>query len=173
MRIDPKVEESTRRMLGHVIRGEFDDLTKSIRSIGDDQRFRECLGLCTMIAGYVAVDVNGCEWPGEASIRKIAEVVGRSQIDVELDQDEVHDFLAKSALGFRSLSDSFPSPEAMATQPIYIAAALLLAFFREGGDVWGYLDEIEEALEASASIKPSIAPAVVLRSHMLRAEGKG
>lgn len=165
MRIDPKLEEATRGLLERVIRGEFEALETAIRSI-DEQRFRECLALCAAIAGYVSVDVNRSEWPDATSIQKIAEVVSRSQLDVEFDQKKIVAFLNKSALGFRSLTEAFSDPADMATQPIYIAAGLLLAFCPRDKDVWAYLDDIEEALEASAQLKPSIAPAVVLRAHM-------
>lgn len=169
MRIDPKVEELTRTMLGHVIRDEFRDLASMIRSIEEERRFQDCITLCVMIAGYVAVDVNGNEWPSEASIQQIAEVVCRSAINVPFDQEDVRKYLTNTVLGSRSLAESFSDLEDAATQPIFVAAALLLAFFRKGGDVWSYLDEIEEALEASADLKPSITPAVILRDHLSKA----
>ena len=43
--IDPKVEEPTRDMLGHVIRGELQDLSALMRSVGGE-RYRQVLGLC-------------------------------------------------------------------------------------------------------------------------------
>lgn len=169
MRIDPKIEEATRGLLGHVIRGEFESLENSIRSIGDEQRFRECIALCTTIAGYVSIDANSSEWPDSASIRKIAEIVSRSNVDVEFDQQKIYAFLSKSALGFRSLTEVFSDPADIAIQPIYITAGLLLAFCPRGKKIWAYLDDIEEALEASAQLKPSIAPAMVLRAHIPKA----
>jgi len=168
MRIDPKVEDPTRTMLDHVLKDKLEEIPKVVEKIGD-ARFRECIGLCVTISGYIAVDVLGPEWPTEAGLRELAKGVARAQINVELDEAQVFDFLRKSAVGFQRVDDVFPSGREIAVLPIVMTAALMLAFHPQSKKVWAYLDDIEEALELSDSVKPETLPAMILRAHRAEA----
>lgn len=172
MRIDPKIEDPTRTMLDHVLKDKLEEIPRVVESIGDE-RFRECLGLCLVIAGYVTVDVLGPEWPTDAGLRELSEAVARARIDVELDASQVFDFLRTSVIGFRSMDNVFSSDGDKVMLPIVITAALMLAFCPRGKKVWAYLDDIEEALEAADSVKPSILPAMILRAHRIEASKAG
>lgn len=169
MRIDPKVENPTRTMLAHAVRGELDELTRVIEGIGDEQRFRECLELCVIIAGYVAVDVLGPEWPTDAGLRRMAQNAAKAEDEYRLDETQVYDFLRKSAIGFQSLDHVFSTGEEMASWPIVITASVLLTFCPRGKEIWAYLDDIEEALEMASAVKPSAYPAMILMAHSLEA----
>ena len=169
MRIDPKVENPTRTMLAHAVQRELDELSGVIREIGDKQRFSECLELCVIISGYVAVDVLGPDWPTEAGLRRMAQKAAKAEDDYRLDETQIYDYLRKSAIGFQNLDHVFSSGEEMASWPIVITASLLLTFCPRGKEIWAYLDEIEEALEMASAAKPSAYPAMILMAHSLEA----
>lgn len=164
MRIDPKVEGPTRRILEHVIRDDLDEIPRTAGQLGDD-RFRECVGLCVIISGYVTLDVLGPEWPTDEGLRELAKRVARAKIDVDLDESKIHGFLRTSAIGFQSLDRVFTDRQEMTILPILIAASLLLAFHPRDQEIWEYLNDIEEALEAADSVKPSVYPAMILAAH--------
>jgi hypothetical protein len=173
MRIDPKVEGPTRDMLDHAMRGDLEKIDEVIHRLGSDQRFRECVGLCLLVAGYVAVDVCGSQWPSEASIHKIAENVAAAEKRFRLDPSEVHDFLGRGALRLEPLDQVFPDLSEAALLPILATASLLLTYRPRDKDPWDYLDEIEEATETAATIKPSVLPAMILRAHTPTADAAG
>jgi len=169
MRIDPKVEKPTRTMLAHAVRGELDELSGVIQGIEDEQRFRDCLDMCVIIAGYVAVDVLGPEWPTETGLRRMAQNAAKAEDEYRLDESQVYDYLRKSAVGFQGLDRVFATSEEMASWPIVITASLLTTFCPRGKEIWSYLDDIEEALEQAGSVKPSAYPAMILMAHRLEA----
>ena len=124
--IDPKVEEPTRDMLGHAIRGELQDLSALMRSVGGE-RYRQVLGLCLTAAAYVAVDVSG-RWPTDADVREIARVVAQHETEVQLDQAAVYDFLSGAALGFKPLPEALGGDAAAATLPVLITGSMVFTF---------------------------------------------
>lgn len=172
MRIDPEVEAPTRKMLGHAMRGELDEIPSVLQTIGD-QRAREAIGLCVLIAGYTAVDVCGKQWPTPAEVRKIADNMAAAETRFTLDPTQVYAYLSRSALGFESLDQVFSTPGDIAMQPILMTASMLVTYGPQEKDVWEFLDEAEEALEATDSIKPSVLPAMILRSRMPGAKSSG
>jgi hypothetical protein len=169
MQIDPKVEGPTRTMLSHVIRDELEAIPTVVEKLGDE-RFGECVELCVVLAGYVTIDVLGPEWPTDAGLRELAKGVARAQIDVDLDESRVHEYLRKCAIGSQPIDSVFTSAEDLVTLPVVIAAALLLAFHPRDLEIWAYLDAIEEALEIADSVKPSAYPAMILAAHKRAAE---
>lgn len=165
MRIDKKIEKATREMLSTASRGELEELEKIIRGIGNGEQFLECLGLCMRIAGYVAVDVMGPEWPTEAGLRRMAENAASSDDIYDFSADEIYNFLRNGAVGFQSLDQVFPNQEEMAVAPITMTAGLLLSFCPRGQQIGEYLNDIEDAIELAESVKPSSLPAMILRAH--------
>lgn len=71
MRYPDKVEEPTRDLLGHAIRGEWQDFANVAEDIGD-QRLLECLSLRLRIADYIAINISGHTWPTRVDVREIA-----------------------------------------------------------------------------------------------------
>lgn len=173
MRIDRKTEESLRDMLGHAMRGELDEIPPILEAIGD-QRSRECIGLCVLISGYTAVDVCGRVWPTSTNVRKIADNVAKASKDrLDLDADQVYEFLTQSALGFKTLDHVFPTLGDMTMLPILMTAAMIVTYGPREKDVWTYLDEVEDALEVAESLKPHVLPAMILQSRMPKAQNAG
>lgn len=170
MKIDPKIEKLTRTMLGHAVKGEFDELAKRIQSINDDRLFADCLGLCTNIASYVIVDVLGPEWPTEAGLDRMAYNTVRSENEIKLDQKMVYVYLKKAALEARPWDQVFSNLQDAASWPIMITASVMLSYCPADKKLWGYLDDIEEALEAADSVKPSMLPAMIIRAHRIEAD---
>jgi hypothetical protein len=164
--IDPKVEEPTRDMLGHAIRGELRDLAAVIQSVGNE-RYKQALGLCLIAAAYVAVDVSG-RWPTDADVQEIARLVNERGTEVKLDQADVYDYLSGAALGFRSLPDALGDDVAAVTLPVLITGSMLFMFRPKGGKWWDYLDRIWSAYETAETMDVSVLPALQVRARMLK-----
>jgi hypothetical protein len=168
MPIDPKVEESARDLLGHAIRGEFDESANVIEAVGE-QRFLEAGSLCLRIAGYIAIDVCAWQWPTDADLREIAQRMAGMDAEFELDESDVYDYLTRAALGFEPLLEVFPDKEKAATVPFFATATLLVAYRPDDQHWWEYLDEIEQALETAAPLPEKVVPALLLLSRRNRA----
>jgi hypothetical protein len=80
MSIEPKVEEPARDLLGHAIRGEWQDFANVAEDIGE-QRLTECLSLCLRIAGYIVIDISGRAWPTAADVREVAQRMATTDLD--------------------------------------------------------------------------------------------
>lgn len=167
MKLDPKVEKTTREMLYHAGRGELDELTKIVQGIGDDKRLLECLELCVKIAAHVAVDVLGPDWPGDAGLRRMAEAVVKAEDEYDLDAEQVFDYLKKAALGFQPANQVFPSMEQASVWPIVMTASLLLSYTPKGIAAGEYLDGIEEGIQLAESIPPTALPSMIVHAHRL------
>lgn len=165
MKIDRAVEGRTRNMLGHAMRGEVEQIPPILQELGEE-RWRQGLNLCISIAGYIAIDVCRSQWPEDAFVRRLAEKTVQAEDELNLDVSTVYEFLTRSALGFEPPSRVFTDPAEAAVAPILITASLLLTFTPKDKDQWVWLDEIESAIETAAELKPSVYPAVVLRSQM-------
>ena len=162
MRIDPRVEQPTREMLGHAIQAELPQLKAKISGVGDEV-YAAAITLCMIIAGYIAVDLAG-RWPTEADVREIARHTAASSKDYELREQDVYDYLSIGALGFRPIDEALRDPEADYTLPVLITAQMLIAFrLGDGHDLWGYLDTVWSAVEAAESADMSILPALLIR----------
>lgn len=164
--IDPRVEEPTRDMLGHAIRGEMQGLAALIQSASE--QYRQVLGLCLIAAAYVAVDVSG-RWPTDADVREIARVVAERETQVQLDQADVYGYLSGAALGFKSLPEALGGDVAAATLPVLITGSMLFTFKPRGQEWWDYLDQIWHAYETADSVDASVLPALQVRVRMLKA----
>ena len=165
MTIDRAVEGRTRDMLDHAMRGELEDIPPIFQGMETGAR-EQSLNLCVLVAGYIAIDVSGSQWPSDAVLRRIAENAVKAETRLKLDASEVYDFLTQTALRFEPLDQVFTNPTDAALAPILITASLLLTFCPKDKDLWTYLDEIESATEAAAEMKPYLFPAVILRSQI-------
>lgn len=165
MRIEAKVEQSTRDLLNHAMKGELEELPRVIGAINDDRRVRESLELCVLIAGYVTIDVCGSEWPSEKSLRTISANLVKAETRFMLKDTEVYEFLARNALRFEPLRDVFSTPDDASLTPFLITASMLVTYGPAEKGVWEYLDEIEEALELAGGVKPSAYPAMILMAR--------
>ena len=163
MAIDRKVEQATRTMLGHAIRHELDALADTIQSLGNET-FLATIPLCLVASGYVAIDVSGMRWPGEAVLHKIADNASKSATGLDISDEEIFQYLSRVALGSEKLDDVF-SVEGIATVPLYATANLLLTFSPRGKDWWEYLDQIWDAAETAERTSLSVLPTLMLRAR--------
>jgi hypothetical protein len=163
MPIDPKVEKPARRLLGHVIRGEWDAYATVIEE-GGEELFLECLSLCLRVAGYIAIEACEHRWPSDAELREIAQRAA-AELDLGLTEPAVHDYLARCALGFEPLAEVFPDPQQAGSVPVFTAAALLVSYRRRWTDWWDYLEQIERGLEEAALLSETAFPAALLLSR--------
>jgi hypothetical protein len=165
--LDPAIEEPTREMLGHSIRGEFQDLSILIQSVGNDG-YRQALGFCVGVAAYIAVDVSG-RWPTDADIREIARLVEERETEIELDQEFVYDYLSGAALGFKPLTEALGDELAAFTLPVIVTGSMLFTYRPKGMKWWEYLDLIWSAYQKADTLNVSaVLPAVQVRAHMLK-----
>jgi hypothetical protein len=169
MQIDPKVEEPARKLLGHAIRGELDELAELWTAL-DVTQLAECMSLFSRVAGYIAIDVNGWQWPSESDIREIAQGIAALDTDYVLMEADAYDYLSRGALGFETLLDVFPDRGKIATVPLLTSASLLVAYRPDGKHWWEYLDVIESALEEAAPLSDAAFPAALLFSRRNRAQ---
>jgi hypothetical protein len=167
--IDPKVEEPTRKMLGHAIRGEAQDLSALILSVGNE-RYRQAIGLCLLASAYIAADASG-RWPTDADIKEIARLVHERGIEIKLDQADVYDYLSGAALGFNPLPEALGDDVAAAILPVLITGNMLFTFRPDSQKWWDYLDQIWSAYEKAEAVDVSVLPALQVRAKMLKASG--
>jgi hypothetical protein len=168
MLIESKPDEVARELLGHAIGGELDEYAAIVRDLGE-REYLDASDVCTRVAGYIAVDICGQEWPSQVDLLRIAQIMARADMKFTLDETEVYDYLALSALGFESLLDVFPDMAKAGTIPFFVTAALLVAYHPEGMHWWEYLDVIEKALAEATPLAPETLPAVVLQARQARA----
>lgn len=162
MRIDPKAEQPTRKMLGHAIRHELDDLAALVQAEGSDALLAST-PLCLLASAYVAIDVSD-RWPTEADLREIARDAAQAVTRLDITEPEIYEYLSRVALGQEKLDDVF-SVEGLATVPLFATANLLLTFCPRDKQWWEYLDQIWDAAEAAERTSLTVLPALMLRAR--------
>lgn len=162
MGIDPKIEQPTRKMLGHAIRHELDGFAAVIQAEGGEVLLGS-IPLCLFASAYIAIDVSD-RWPTDADLREIAKNAAESVTRLDITQQEIYEYLSRVALGSEKLDDVF-SVEGLATIPLFTTANLLLTFCPDDKDWWEYLDQIWEAAETAERTSLTVLPALMLRAH--------
>lgn len=159
MSIDPKVEAPLRKMLGHALRGELDDLYALIDGIGP-QMYEAAVGLCVMASGYIAVDTSK-RWPNEADVRALAKHAATTK-GSQVSEDEIVAYLSRVVLAGESPLSVFGSDRA-ALIPLFATADLLVSFSGRFADQWAYLDSIWNAVDVADQVEDDVLPATVFR----------
>jgi hypothetical protein len=162
MRIDPRVEAATRKMLGHAVRHELDELAAMILDVGNEVFFGS-IPLCLLASSYIAIDVNG-QWPADADLRQIAKTVWDSADRLDISRQRIYEFLSRVAFGPEKVEDVF-STEGIVTIPVYATAGLLVTFCPIEKHWWEYLDQIWDAVESADRMPISVLPALMLRAR--------
>lgn len=155
MPIDPKIEAPLRKMIGHVMRGEEDELAELVLSVGD-QVYEAAAALSIQAAGYIAVHVSG-RWPTDADLAAIAKRAARPYVT----EDEIRRYFARVVFHSESPLGVFDDQKRAAMIPLFTLAGLLSAFGPKDTDQWGYLDQIWNAINAAESLNDAVVPAVV------------
>ena len=161
MGIDQKTEQTTRKMLGHAIRHELDDLAAMVRAQGSEA-LSGSIPLCIYASAYIAIDVSD-HWPADADLKEIAKYAAQSVTRLDITEQEIYEYLSRVALGSETLDDVF-SVEGVATVPLFAAANLLLSFCPPGKDWWEYLDQIWDAAETADRTSLTVLPALMIRA---------
>jgi hypothetical protein len=162
MGIDPKIEQSTRKMLGYAIRHELDDLAALVRAEGNEALLGS-IPLCLFASAYIAIDVSD-RWPTDADLREIAKRAAESATELDITEQEIYEYLARVALGPEKLDDVF-SVEGLATVPVFATANLLLTFRPREKHWWEYLDQIWDAADTADRTSLTVLPALMLRAR--------
>ena len=162
MGIDQKAEQQTRKLLGHAIRHELDDLAALVRDEGSEALIGS-IPLCLLASAYIAIDVSD-RWPTDADLREIAKNAAESVTRLDITQQEIYEYLSRVALGSEKLDDVF-SIEGLALVPLYATANLLLTFCPEEKEWWEYLDQIWDAADTAERTSLTVLPALMLRAH--------
>jgi hypothetical protein len=162
MRIDPQVEASTRKMLGHAVRHELDELAATILDVGNEVFFGS-IPLCLVASSYIAIDVNR-QWPTDADLREIAKVVSESADRLDISKQRIYEYLSRVAFGSEKVEEVF-SAEGIVTIPLYATASLLVTFCPSGKHWWEYLDQIWDATESADRTSLSVLPALMFRAR--------
>jgi hypothetical protein len=115
MGIDPKIEQPTRKMLGHAIRRELDELAALVRAQGSEVLLGS-VPLCLFVSAYIAVDVSD-RWPTDADLREIAKRAAQSATQLDITEPEIYEYLSRVALGQEKIDDVFAA-EGIATVPL-------------------------------------------------------
>jgi hypothetical protein len=167
MKLDADTEKLTRRLLGHALRREVDELTAALAAIDDVQQ-QECLTLCLLVAGYVVCDV--CRgWPDDAVAADFANgIAGPSGLPESI----VGSYLTRSVIHFEPIDKVFSDPDQAALIMTRTAAELLLRFRPSQLHFWDYLDVIEAGLEIAGSEDMSVYPALLWRAQRMAAEAE-
>lgn len=162
MGIDPKIEGPTRKMLGHAIRHELEDLAILMHAEGNET-FLGSIRLCLFASAYIAVNSSE-RWPTEVDLRELARLAARSVTRLPITESEIYEYLSRCVLGSEALDEVFP-PDKAVTLPLFATANLVLSFMPEGKEWWEYLDQIWDAAEAAEHISPTVFPAVLILAH--------
>jgi hypothetical protein len=171
MVIDPKIEDPIRTMLGQAVRGELRELDKMIDTIGDEV-YGTGIEYCILATAYIAIDLSE-RWPTDADVREMARHIASSSTDYALRQQDVHDYIARSALAGEPITDVFPAKDVDVKLPILITAKMLLAFRAPRDmDLWEYLDTIWNALNTAGSADMSMLPALLIRQKRSQVAAK-
>lgn len=158
MPVDPKTEAPTRKLLGHAIRGELDDLYQLIADIGPEA-YESVGALAILASGYMAVD-TARRWPNSADIDALARNAADSP-GAQVTEDEIREYLARVVLGNEQVLAVFEGNEKAPLIPLFAAAVMLLSFHGLYEDQWAYLDAIWNSLDAAEAAPAAVAPATV------------
>lgn len=167
-RIDRTVEPALRHALDLAMKGKLDELHRHLAGL-PTATLQQCVGLCTLITGYTAIDVCGRVWPADRNrdriARRIADHTTEDPHRYQLSQAQVHDFISRVCLRREPLDHVFNDPDTAAKLPFAVTAHFIAGYAPPEMTVWDFLDRIEAALETAWTINPDILPALMLRNR--------
>ena len=171
-RLSPDIEKPFRDALEHAIRNEIDEMREGLLRRTDEQ-IASCLNLCAIVAGYVAIDVCGRQWPDEDNLRRLGEATTKSDNAraFGLKAEDSYAYVKRVALRGEALNAVLSPIEDAATLSFVITGRLLVAFRPADQHWWEYLNKIEEAYEAALATDLDLLPALMLRSRRLTSPG--
>jgi hypothetical protein len=163
MVIDPKVEGPARKLLGHAIRGEREELAPLIHATGNEV-YPHILTAYGFASAYIAIDV--CQRPPtEADLRELSRLTATAVTRLPITDSEIYEFLSRVVLGGEFVDDVF-AMERAAVVPLFTAANLLIKFGPIEKEWWEYLDQIWDAYEAAGKTSAAVLPALTYLVHL-------
>jgi hypothetical protein len=171
-RISADVEKPFRDALEHAIRNEIDEMHVGLLRLTDEQ-IASCVNLCAFVAGYVAIDACGRQWPDEDNLRRLAEGTTKSDNAraFGLKAADSYAYVKRVALRGEPLNAVLSPIEDAGTLSFIITGRLLVAFGSADEHWWEYLNRIEAAYEATLDADLDLLPALMLRSRWPTAPG--
>jgi hypothetical protein len=170
---DAKARESLRKMLGHAMRGELEDLASLAKAAGDENH-RLALGMCVVAARYIAFDV--CTgMPAAVDLRSMARIIAEAETLAEfreaggyvtfaVSESTVFGYLSRIAVGLEPDAKAFHPVDA-STLPLFFTAAMLEVFHPRDRQWEEYLDQIWAAFSTAERVPLPVLPALMLRAR--------
>jgi hypothetical protein len=173
-RLSADIEKPFRDAVGHALRNEFEEMREGLLRLADDQ-IASCLNLSAFVAGYVAINACGRQWPDEDNLRRIAERTAQSDSAraFGLKAADSYAYIKRVALRGEPLNAVLSPIEDAATLSFAVTGYLLVAYRAADQHWWEYLNGIEEAMEAALATDLDLLPALMLRSRRLGSAGAG
>lgn len=171
-RISADIEKPFRKAVGHALRNEFEEMREGLLRLTDEE-IASCLNLCAFVAGYVAINACGRQWPDEDNLRRIAEgtTTSNNARAFGLRAEDSYAYVKRVALRGEPLNAVLSPIEDAATLSFVITGHLLVTFSAAEEDWWEYLNKIEETMEAALATDLDLLPALMLRSRRLSSPG--
>jgi hypothetical protein len=174
-RINTKVKKALLETFGGVPSAEPDQIDAPLSPLSDAERV-EAIGLSAIIAGYVAVDACGTQWPDAGDVRQIANdlaTTGTTAERLHLDGGEIYAYLSRTVVGPESLDDVIPDRARAERLAIIVAQRALVVYSPKEMDWWVYLDQIESAIEIALALDATVLPAAVMRAYLPKPTSEG
>lgn len=162
MAIDDRVEDPLRRMLGHAIRRELDELVALVASVPKEV-YDAGLELCQIVCGYIVLDV--CQrWPLEDDdVLEVARSAAESAGGLPMTETEINAYLSRVVFGFEARGTVFPAFEQAIKVPLFVTASLLSQFSPGQLQWWEYLNSVWNGIEIADQTEPIALPALQYR----------
>jgi hypothetical protein len=166
MPVDPTIEVPLRKMLGHAIRNELQELAALAAAEGDEM-YLTGLRLCVPVCGYIVVDTAG-RWPAESDRRDAARRAAKSSAakpsaGLPLAEHDAYAFLSRAVFGFEAIDAVFAKREKVIQVPLFTAASLLQSLCPEDLEWTEYLDRVWAAFDATEQMRNDVLPALTYR----------
>lgn len=165
MGIDPKISRATRDLFEVAVKGELEKIPSLADSLSEEDR-AQCLQLSVLTTGHLAIAIVKNRWPTDDGLRRIAQNLANAKLRVTLDEDDVYTFLARVVFGFEHIERVFPDLGKAFMLTVLVSANLLLVCCPEDTTMWRYMDQIEDAVEATSELPAHAIPSVVYRSRV-------
>lgn len=171
-RISTDIEKPFRDALGRAIRNEIEQMHEGLLRLTDEQII-SCLGLCAFVAGYVAINACGRQWPDEDNLRRLAEgaTTSNNARAFGLKAEDSYAYVKRVALRGEPVDTVLSPPWDAGTLSFVITGHLIVAFGTVDQHWWEYLNKIEAAYEAALATDLDLLPALMLRSRRLTSPG--
>lgn len=154
--IDPKLEETFRKLISHAIHNRQDDMARVITEAGEEA-YGQVAALAIQGAAYVVIDTAG-RWPVDADLKEAGRIGSEALPSIPVTADDIYSHLKTVVFGSSGAVAGHP------VIPLYALAALVAGFKPPKGTDWNdWLDVVESAIEAAGRARATDLPAMTYR----------